>query len=51
MRKIGLLLAVAFVVFFVVNSPADAASLVKNTQHLLGHVFTGISRFINSFRS
>jgi hypothetical protein len=40
-RKIYLLLAVAFVVFFV----------VKNTQHLLGQIFTGIARFINSFRS
>lgn len=51
MRKIGLVLLVAFLVFFIVNSPADAATVVKNSQHVLGHVFTGISSFINSFRS
>jgi len=49
-KKIGLLLLVAFLIFFVVNSPTDAAAMVKNIQHLLGHGFTSISKFIDSFR-
>lgn len=50
-RKIVLLLVVAFLIFFAINSPADAAAVVKNIQHLLGHIFTGLTRFIDSFRS
>ena len=49
-KKIGLLLLIAFLIFFVVNSPADAAAVVKNIQHLLGRGFTGLSEFIRSFR-
>lgn len=49
-KKIGLLLLIAFLIFFVVNSPADAAAVVKNIQHLLGHGFKSISEFIQSFR-
>jgi hypothetical protein len=49
-KKIGLLLFVAFLIFFVVNSPADAAAVVKNIQHLLGHGFTSISEFLRSLR-
>jgi hypothetical protein len=33
-----------------VNSPADAADVTKNIQHLLGHLFSGAVRFIDSFR-
>jgi hypothetical protein len=49
-RKIGIWLLIAFLIFFVVNSPDDAAAVVKNIQHLLGHGFTSISEFIRSFR-
>jgi hypothetical protein len=49
-KKIGMLLLIAFLIFFVVNSPADAAAVVKNVQHLLGHGFASISEFIRSFR-
>ncbi len=49
-KKLGLFLLVAFVIFFIVNSPTDAAAIVKNIQHLLGHGFTSISKFIDSFR-
>ena len=49
-KKIGMLLLIAFVIFFIVNSPADAAAVVKNIQHLLGHGFNSISEFIRSFR-
>jgi hypothetical protein len=51
LRKTGLLLLVAFLIFFVVNSPTDAAAVVKNVQHLLAHGFASISQFIKSFRS
>ena len=50
-RKIVLLLLVGFLVFFVFNSPADAAAVVKNTQHLLGHLFRSLTTFVDSFRS
>ncbi|MGI8667009.1 MAG: hypothetical protein ACR2N4_13410 [Jatrophihabitans sp.] len=50
-KKIVLLLLIAFLLFFAVNSPADAAAVVKNIQHVLGHIFTGLSRFLDSFRN
>lgn len=49
-KKIGMVLLIAFLIFFIVNSPDDAAAIVKNVQHLLGHGFTSISEFIRSFR-
>jgi hypothetical protein len=48
-RKIVLWLVVAFLIFYMMNSPTDAAATIKNTQHFLGHVFTGLQRFLNSF--
>ncbi|MGX7679211.1 hypothetical protein ACSMXN_09975 [Jatrophihabitans sp. DSM 45814] len=45
-KKIATILAVCFVVFFVVNSPDDAADVVKSTQHILAHGFTSVSEFI-----
>lgn len=50
-KRIGLWLLIAFLIFFIVNSPADAAAVTKNIQHLLGHLFNGAVRFIDSFRS
>jgi hypothetical protein len=50
-KKIGLWLLIAFLIFFIVNSPTDAAAVTKNIQHLLGHLFDGAVRFIDSFRS
>jgi hypothetical protein len=49
-KKTGLWLLIAFLIFFVVNSPDDAAAIVKNIQHLLGHGFASISEFIRSFQ-
>ena len=49
-KKVGMVLLIAFLIFFVVNSPDDAAAIVKNIQHLLGHGFSSISEFIRSFR-
>lgn len=48
-KKLGGLLLIAFLIFFVVNSPADAAALVKNTQHVLADGFESIAEFIRSF--
>ena len=50
-RKIGLLVVGAFLVFFVVNSPTDAADIVKNGQHVVAHGFTSLSQFVDSFRN
>jgi hypothetical protein len=47
-RKIATILVVLFVVFFIVNSPKDAAAIVKSGQHILAHGFTSISEFINN---
>lgn len=48
-KKLGMLLLIAFLIFFVVNSPADAAAVVKNTQQLLVDGFESLSEFIQSF--
>ena len=47
-KKIVTILVVLFVVFFVVNSPKDAADIVKSTQHILAHGFTSVSEFIRN---
>jgi hypothetical protein len=49
-KKIGTLLLIAFLIFFVINSPTDAAAAVKSIQHLLGHGFTSISEFVRSLQ-
>lgn len=49
-KKIGVLLLIAFLIFFVVNSPTDAAAVVKSIQHLLGHGFASISEFVRSLQ-
>jgi hypothetical protein len=48
LKKIATILAVLFVVFFVVNSPKDAADIVKSTQHILAHGFNSVSEFIKN---
>jgi hypothetical protein len=48
-KKLGVLLLIAFLIFFVVNSPADAAALVKNIQQVLADGFESIAEFIRSF--
>ena len=45
-KKIVTILVILFVVFFVVNSPTDAANVVKSTQHILAHGFSSVSEFI-----
>ena len=48
-KKLGVLLLIAFLIFFVVNSPADAAELVKDVQRVLADGFESIAEFIRSF--
>jgi hypothetical protein len=48
LRKIATILAVLFVVFFVVNSPTNAADIVKSSQHVLAHSFNSLSEFVKS---
>ncbi|HEY2041428.1 MAG TPA: hypothetical protein VGH11_02040 [Jatrophihabitans sp.] len=48
LKKIILFLLLLFVVFFVVNSPTDAANIVKSTQHILAHGFNSMSTFIKN---
>jgi hypothetical protein len=37
----------AFVLFYVMNSPDQAATIAKGTWHLITHVAHGIGDFIN----
>ena len=48
-RKIFGLLLIAFIIFFVFNSPDDAAHVVKNLQHVLAHLFRSLTRFLDNF--
>ena len=47
-KKIATILVILFVVFFVVNSPKDAADIVKSAQHILAHGFQSVSEFIKN---
>jgi hypothetical protein len=47
-KKIVTLALLLFVVFFVVNSPKDAADIVKSSQHILAHGFTSMSEFVKN---
>jgi hypothetical protein len=47
-KLVGLAVGV-FIIFFVVNSPTNAAEIVKSSQHLIGHGFNSLSQFIKSF--
>jgi hypothetical protein len=47
-KLLGLAVGV-FAVFFVVNSPSDAADIVKSAQHIIAHGFNSISQFIKDF--
>ncbi len=47
-RKIATVIVVLFVVFFIVNSPTDAANIVKSAQHIIAHGFTSLSEFVKN---
>jgi len=48
-RKIFWIAFVAFLIFFVVNSPTDAADIVKSAQHAVAHGFNSMATFLKSF--
>jgi hypothetical protein len=48
LRKIASVLAILFAVYFVVNSPKDAADIVKSTQHIVAQGFTSMSEFVKN---
>jgi hypothetical protein len=47
-RKIISILAVLFVIFFIMNSPTDAANIVKSAQHIVAHGFNSMSEFVKN---
>ncbi|WP_239311257.1 MULTISPECIES: hypothetical protein [unclassified Frankia] len=48
MKKLAPVCAIAFVIFYVANTPTDAASLVQSTVCLLGNIADGISHFVTA---
>jgi hypothetical protein len=45
-KKVVSVLAVVFVVFFIIQSPADAANIVHSIGHGLDHVANQLSEFL-----
>jgi hypothetical protein len=45
-KKILALTGIAFLIFFVVHSPTDAAIVVRSIGHGIGHGFERMSEFI-----
>jgi hypothetical protein len=50
-KKIVMLLVLAFAVFYVVTKPAAAANLVESTASFIGDLFTSIVRFFGALLS
>ncbi|WP_322761366.1 hypothetical protein [Frankia sp. Cr2] len=48
MKKLAPMCAIAFVIFYVANTPADAAGLVQSAVSLLGSIADGISHFVTA---
>ncbi|UQX89704.1 hypothetical protein M6D93_06800 [Jatrophihabitans telluris] len=47
-KKITTIIVILFIVFFVVNSPKEAADIVKSTQHVMAHAFSSMSEFVKN---
>jgi len=47
-KKLGILLGVAFVLFFVIQQPADSAGLVKDALGGIGHAADKLAIFVKS---
>jgi len=47
-KKIGILLGVAFVLFFLINQPDESAGLVKDALGGIGHAANRLALFIKS---
>ena len=50
-KKVVLLLAVAFAIFYVITKPAQAADLVQSTAALIADGFTNVIRFFSALFS
>lgn len=47
-KKLGILLGVAFVIFFVVQQPEDSAGLVRDALGGIGHAADRLGVFVKS---
>jgi hypothetical protein len=47
-KKLGILLGVAFVIFFVVQQPEDSAGLVRDALGGIGHAADKLAVFVKS---
>ncbi|MBO0883424.1 MAG: hypothetical protein J2P17_24430 [Mycobacterium sp.] len=45
-KKIASLAAIAFVIFFIIQSPDDAAKIVHSAWHGVVHAFHGVGDFV-----
>jgi hypothetical protein len=50
-KKMVSVLAVVFVIFFVIQSPNDAADIIHSIGHGLGHAADQLSEFIKKLSS
>ena len=48
-QKLAWIALIAFLIFFVINSPTDAADIVKSAQHAISHGFNSMATFLKSF--
>jgi hypothetical protein len=49
--KVAALAAIAFVIFYIMSSPDQAAHIAKGTGHLVAHVAHGIGHFLDKLTS
>jgi hypothetical protein len=47
-KKLGILLGVAFVIFFIVNQPTASAGMVKDALGGIGHAADKLALFVKS---
>jgi len=50
-KRIGGLLLLGFVIFFIIESPSEAASVVKTTGQSLGDVLSAMANAFSDFLS
>ena len=50
-KKLGIILGIAFVVFFLVNQPSEAAGLIKNSIAGVGHIADKLALFVKHLSS
>ncbi len=48
LKKLAHLSLLAFVIFYLANTPNDAAGVVRSTVNLLGDVAEGLSHFVTN---